>query len=238
MFCDRLYCEKANQRRGGVGKETQIISAEVYERVGESKFIPIFCELFEDGSPCLPTYLKSRFAIDFSSETKVDENWETLIRALFGRPLYKNLRSAPHRRMSPRPRNPPVRPPASFSLGVRSEPGTLSGKLSLILIAVFVVTVVVTVFPVAVVMVMSFAPIPLTVSPYVTVVLVPFAVVSARFAPIPLTVSPYVTVVLIPFAVVSARFAPIPLPIVPYITMVLIPFAVVPARYGNDDLLP
>jgi len=31
-----------------------------------------------------------------------------------------------------RPRNPPVRPPASFSLGVRSEPGTLSRKLSLI----------------------------------------------------------------------------------------------------------
>jgi hypothetical protein len=69
-----------------------------------------------------------------------------------------------------------------------------------------------TVFPVTVVMVMSFAPIPLTVSPYVTVVLVPFAVV--------------------------ALFAPIPLPIVPDITMVLIPFAVVPARYGNDDLLP
>ena len=59
------------------------------ERVGESKFIPIFCELFEDGSPCLPTYLKSRFATDFSSEAKVDENWETLIRALFGRPLYQ-----------------------------------------------------------------------------------------------------------------------------------------------------
>jgi hypothetical protein len=48
------------------------------ERVGESKFIPIFCELFEDGSPCLPTYLKSRFAIDFSSEAKVDENWENI----------------------------------------------------------------------------------------------------------------------------------------------------------------
>ena len=59
------------------------------ERVGESKFIPIFCELFEDGSPCLPTYLKSRFATDFSSEAKVDEDWETLIRALFGRPLYQ-----------------------------------------------------------------------------------------------------------------------------------------------------
>jgi hypothetical protein len=129
-------------------------------------------------------------------------------------------------------------PSVRQQVSLLSSGRTLSGKLSLILIAVFVVTVVVTVFPVAVVMVMSFAPIPLTVSPYVTVVLVPFAVVSARFAPIPLTVSPYVTVVLIPFAVVSARFAPIPLPIVPYITMVLIPFAVVPARYGNDDLLP
>ena len=26
MFCDRLYCEKANQRRGGVGKETDHFS--------------------------------------------------------------------------------------------------------------------------------------------------------------------------------------------------------------------
>ena len=49
------------------------------------------------------------------------------------------------------------------------------------LIAVFVVTVVMTVFPVAVVMVMSSAPIPLTVSPYVAVVLIPFAVVSAGY---------------------------------------------------------
>jgi TIR domain len=89
MFCDKLYCEKANGRLGGVGKETQIISSEVYNRVDETKFLPIFCELSDDASPLLPTYLKSRLGIDFSSPEKVDENWETLIRDLFGKPLYQ-----------------------------------------------------------------------------------------------------------------------------------------------------
>jgi TIR domain len=89
MFCDKLYCEKANGRLGGVGKETQIISSEVYNRVDETKFLAIFCELSDDASPLLPTYLKSRLGIDFSSPEKVDENWETLIRDLFGKPLYQ-----------------------------------------------------------------------------------------------------------------------------------------------------
>src|ERR1700693_2442777 len=90
MLCDRLYCDKANGRLGGVGKETQIISAEVYARVVETKFLPIFCEVSEDGSPLLPTYLKSRLGIDFASSDKVNENWETLVRDLFGHPLYQN----------------------------------------------------------------------------------------------------------------------------------------------------
>ena len=89
MFCEQLYCKKANDRRGDVGKETQIISAEVYSRVDETKFLPIFCELSSDDSPLLPTYLKSRLGIDFSTPAKVDENWETLLRDLFGRPLYQ-----------------------------------------------------------------------------------------------------------------------------------------------------
>src|SRR6476646_7098738 len=84
---DRGDCDKANGRLGGVGKETQIISAEVYARVVEAKFLPIFCEVSEDGSPLLPTYLKSRRGIDFSSSDKVNENWETLVRDLFDKPL-------------------------------------------------------------------------------------------------------------------------------------------------------
>jgi len=64
MFCDRLHCEKANGRLGGVGKETQIIFAEVYSRVDQTKFLPIFRDVWEDGSPLLPTWLKSRLLVE------------------------------------------------------------------------------------------------------------------------------------------------------------------------------
>ena len=33
VVCDRLYAEKADGRKGGVGTETQIISKEIYEQV-------------------------------------------------------------------------------------------------------------------------------------------------------------------------------------------------------------
>lgn len=37
LISDKNYTEKANSRRGGVGVETQIISKEVYESIGENK---------------------------------------------------------------------------------------------------------------------------------------------------------------------------------------------------------
>jgi len=89
VFCDRLYAEKADARKSGVGTESQIISREVYEKVEQSKFIPIITEVSESGSPHLPVFLKSRIYVDFSSEELVNRNWEQLIRHLFGKPLYK-----------------------------------------------------------------------------------------------------------------------------------------------------
>jgi len=44
--------KRADDRRGGVGKETQIISEEVYN-ISQTKFLPIFCDVNEDGKPCL-----------------------------------------------------------------------------------------------------------------------------------------------------------------------------------------
>ncbi len=58
VFCDKLYAEKADARRAGVGTESQIISKEVYEKVGQSKFIPIACEITGKGGPCLPALLQ------------------------------------------------------------------------------------------------------------------------------------------------------------------------------------
>lgn len=68
---------------------SEIISKEVYEKVEQSKFIPIACEFSDDGNPFLPTFLKSRIWIDFSSPEAVNENWERLVRLIFGKPLYE-----------------------------------------------------------------------------------------------------------------------------------------------------
>lgn len=88
VMCDKTYAEKADAREAGVGTETQIISKEVYDKVNQSKFIPIACELDETGKWYLPAFLKSRIGIDFSTPEAVNENWEQLVRLLFGKPLH------------------------------------------------------------------------------------------------------------------------------------------------------
>ena len=89
VFSDRSYMEKANSRKAGVGTESQIFSKKIYENIGQSKFLPIVCEFNEMMEPCLPTFLRSRRYIDFSSDELVNKNWEGLIRALYGQPIHK-----------------------------------------------------------------------------------------------------------------------------------------------------
>ncbi len=67
VMCDKVYAQKADARKAGVGTETQIISKEVYDKVIQSKFIPIACELDENGEWYLPTFLGARIGIDFGS---------------------------------------------------------------------------------------------------------------------------------------------------------------------------
>ncbi len=89
IFSDSAYAKKANERKGGVGTEAQIISAEVYARVRQEKFIPVVVEFGSDGRPCLPAYLASRIFIDFSTPEKFHENYEQLLRAIFDKPLFR-----------------------------------------------------------------------------------------------------------------------------------------------------
>lgn len=89
VMCDKVYAEKADARKAGVGTESQIMSRELYEKTEQTKFIPIVCEVSESGEPYLPVFLKSRIWIDFSSEKSVGDNWERLIRHLFEKPLHE-----------------------------------------------------------------------------------------------------------------------------------------------------
>ncbi len=92
VMCNRSYTEKADARKAGVGTESQIISTEIYEKVEQSKFIPIITEVGPDGKPFLPAFLASRIWIDFSSAEAANDNWERLIRTLYGRPLFEKPR--------------------------------------------------------------------------------------------------------------------------------------------------
>ncbi|MED1951009.1 SEFIR domain-containing protein [Brevibacillus centrosporus] len=87
IICDKGYREKADNRAGGVGTETQIITPEVYADVNQQKFIPIVAERNENGENFIPVYIKSRLYIDLSSDNVFEEGFEKLLRSIFNKPL-------------------------------------------------------------------------------------------------------------------------------------------------------
>ena len=89
MLIDPVYAKKADERTGGVGTETLIISAEVYENTSQVKFIPIVFERDEQGNVCKPTYLKSRYHFDLSIAEEYDDEYQRLVKTLYGVEVYK-----------------------------------------------------------------------------------------------------------------------------------------------------
>lgn len=93
MLCDKSYAAKANERSGGVGDETMIISPEIYEneKTNQEKFIPVILEKDENDKPFLPAYLKRIVYIDISGE-HYEDGYETLLRSIYDEP--KNRKPA------------------------------------------------------------------------------------------------------------------------------------------------
>ena len=89
LVCDRVYADKANDRAGGVGTETQIISAEVYAKQAQDKFVAVIAEKDRTtDKPYLPIYYKSRIYVDLSESDRYAENFEKLLRWIFDKQLY------------------------------------------------------------------------------------------------------------------------------------------------------
>ena len=80
MLLDPVYANKADAHTGGVGTETQIISAKVYQEVTQDKFIPILFERDESGNVCKPTYLQNRLHFDLSVDEKYDNEYLRLVK--------------------------------------------------------------------------------------------------------------------------------------------------------------
>ncbi len=88
ILLDPIYAEKADDYKGGVGTETQIISREVYEEVTQNKFLPVVFERTKDGEVCKPLYLKSRLHFDLSIIENYDYQYKRLVRTLYGENTY------------------------------------------------------------------------------------------------------------------------------------------------------
>lgn len=92
IFSDFAYASKADSRTGGVGKETLIITPEVYGQEDvtskEQRYIPIVMEKNASGDPCLPVYLKGRNFVDMTGD-EPSRSLEQIIRLVFDKPFHK-----------------------------------------------------------------------------------------------------------------------------------------------------
>lgn len=86
ILCDPTYAAKANDRAGGVGTETLIISPGVYGEARQEKFIPVLMQRGPDGEVAMPTYLEGRMYVDLSNPETEPAGYEQLLRILHGKP--------------------------------------------------------------------------------------------------------------------------------------------------------
>lgn len=89
LICDKDYAAKADNRSGGVGTETQIITPEIYNKQDQDKFVAIVTERADDGTAFIPTFYGSRIYIDFTDPGAYAENFEQFLRWVFDEPLHR-----------------------------------------------------------------------------------------------------------------------------------------------------
>lgn len=88
VICNEDYARKADDRTGGVGTESTIMSSDIYSLAEQTKFIPILVEK-KNGEPCLPTFLKSHMYIDMSSNDIYELGYDQLLRDIYEKPLLR-----------------------------------------------------------------------------------------------------------------------------------------------------
>lgn len=87
ILLDPVYAKKADDRTGGVGTETQIISPNVYNDTEQSKFVPVVFERGKNNEICKPVYLNGRLHFDLTT-VDYENEYIKLVRHLYGRKTY------------------------------------------------------------------------------------------------------------------------------------------------------
>lgn len=95
IICTPAYKSKSDARKGGVGYEGHIISAELLTQGNERKFIPVIRKGTTTDS--IPAFLSGKLGIDLSSTIHYENSYKDLLTTLYGvkrkpqigtRPLY------------------------------------------------------------------------------------------------------------------------------------------------------
>jgi len=88
LVCTPNFATKANEGSGGVGYEKCIVTGEVFQCVSSpEKFVPIL----RSGSDkeAIPSYLKSKYYVDFRDDQAFEKSLEKLLRHLHSIPRYQ-----------------------------------------------------------------------------------------------------------------------------------------------------
>jgi TIR domain len=85
MICTENYVSKTNKGEGGVGYEKMIITSNLMKRINESKIIPI---VRQNNSENVPTFLISKFYINFNADGDFEFSYDDLVRTIHNSPLF------------------------------------------------------------------------------------------------------------------------------------------------------
>lgn len=85
MVCTNRYVEKANAGEGGVGYEKMIMTSSSLKKISNSNVIPI---VRENGDRKVPTFLGSKYYIDFTRDEDLEYALDDLLRKLLNAPLF------------------------------------------------------------------------------------------------------------------------------------------------------
>lgn len=85
LLLNPAYKEKVDNRIGGVGYEGMIISAEIFTKTEQTKYVPIVFENEgRDNKEVIPTFLSSKVYHDLSNDDELA--FKKLIKILYGKP--------------------------------------------------------------------------------------------------------------------------------------------------------
>jgi hypothetical protein len=83
IVCTPQYREKSDARKGGVGYEGDIMTAEVHTQGNHRKFIPVLAR--GEWKHSAPSWLKGKYYIDLSCEAHFGRNYSDLTATILGR---------------------------------------------------------------------------------------------------------------------------------------------------------